>query len=162
MKRLLIGALLLERTWLGLRDRGAGARETACVWLGDETGEDDVAREVMFLDDLPGTVGRRLEHRTSRIAVSMLLDRARELGLGIVGDIHTHPSDWVDLSEVDRAHPIEYRVGLLALVLPFFARGPVDVTSIGVHEYLGAGEWTTFDAYTARKRLIVKHEGATE
>lgn len=153
-----IARTLYERTWLGLQQRGRGARETACVWLGDQDREREVAREVIFLDDLPGTVGRRLQHRTSREAVRILIDRARELGLTIVGDVHTHPGLWVDLSDVDRAHPIEYRIGLLALVFPAFAKGPPRFEGIGVHEYLGSCEWKTFEDHEVAQRLVLEEE----
>lgn len=152
---------LWRATWLGLQRRGGGARETACVWLGEQEGEQEVAREVVFLDDLPGTVGRRLQHRTSREAVRIVIDRARELGLTIVGDVHTHPGEWVDLSEVDRVHPIEYRIGLLALVLPTFAKGPPRLKGVGVHEYLGAGEWKTFEEEEIPPRLVLLNKGGS-
>ena len=130
------------------------------MWLGNHQGEREIATEVIFLDDLPGTVGRRLQHRTSREAVRILIDRARELGLTIVGDVHTHPGLWVDLSEVDRAHPIEYRIGLLALVLPAFAAGPPRLQGIGVHEYLGSGEWRTFESDEVVSRLMITEGGS--
>jgi len=144
-RKLLVREGLWTSTWEGLRVRGWGRREAACVWVGDREGSIERARDVIFLDDLPGTVGRPLQHRTSREAVAALLARARDLGMMIVADIHTHPSDWVDLSVVDRAHQIEYRVGLLALVLPHFATTPPTLHEVGVHEYAGDGEWATFD-----------------
>lgn len=151
-----------RETWLGLQRRSAGERESACVWLGTRDGEWETAREIVFLDDLPGTIGRRLQHRTSRVAVNMMLDRARDAGMEIVGDIHTHPSDWVDLSEVDRAHPIEYRVGLLAIVFPHFAAGEPNLAVAGVHEYAGNGDWKTFDETSSSTRLlIVRAEGTS-
>ncbi len=152
-RELNVPASLWLTTWEGLRQRGGGAREAACVWIGARDGKVEHARDVVFLDDLPGTVGRRLQHRTSREAVAALLSRARELGMVIVGDIHTHPSDWVDLSEVDRAHPIEYRLGLLAIVLPSFAGGPPTLEAVGVHEYAGDGEWQTFHGSEKSSRL---------
>lgn len=159
---LFVPSALWSATWNGLRVRGGGRREAACVWAGTRDGGVERACEVIFLDDLPGTVGRRLQHRTSRAAVAMLLQRARELGLVIVGDVHTHPSDWVDLSDVDRAHPIEYRVGLVALVLPEFAMGTPDIGLVGVHEYSGDGHWRTFEGEQVTQRLCVVGEtGAT-
>jgi len=157
-RMLLIARKLFDVTWLGLQQRSQGSQETACVWLGDQDAERETATEVVFLDDLPGTVGRRLHHRTSREAVRILIDRARELGLTIVGDVHTHPGPWVDLSEVDRAHPIEYRIGLLALVFPTFAEGPPRLDGVGVHEYLGSGEWRTFEGEDVASRLSLEED----
>jgi proteasome lid subunit RPN8/RPN11 len=154
-RQLVVSADVWSSTWLGLRERGQGQRETASVWLGKKTGTIEHAHVAVFLDDLPGTVGRRLQHRTSRTAIDMLLARARELGMVIVADIHTHPADWVDLSDTDRLHPIEYRIGLLALVLPDFAASRPDLQRVGVHEYVGDGEWTTFRAQEAARRMRI-------
>jgi hypothetical protein len=156
---------LWTATWEGLRRRGGGAREAACVWAGTregnvETGEGNVetARSIIFLDDLPGTVGFRLRHRTSREAVAALLLRTRELGMVIVADLHTHPGAWVDLSPVDQEHPIEYRVGLLALVLPAFASGPAELSRAGVHVYAGNGGWQTLRGEDGRRRVQIVSE----
>lgn len=160
-RQLVVSEGVWASTWLGLRERGQGQRETACVWLGKREGSVEHAHVAVFLDDLPGTVGRRLQHRTSRTAVDMLLSRSRELGMVIVADIHTHPADWVELSDVDRLHPIEYRIGLLALVLPDFAVSPPSLHSVGVHEYLGDGEWTTFRTQNAARRVRIVGAGET-
>lgn len=146
---------LWRSTWAGLRARGRGVRESACVWVGTRSGMLERARDVIFLDDLPGTMGHALQHRTSREAVAALLTRARELQLEIVADIHTHPSDWVDLSIVDQEHPIEYRIGLLALVFPNFAAGPTQLSRTGVHEYLGESRWKTLTGRAVHQRVTI-------
>jgi hypothetical protein len=58
-RTLRIARKLFESTWLGLQRRSQGAQETACVWLGNQDGEREIATEVIFLDDLPGTIGHR-------------------------------------------------------------------------------------------------------
>lgn len=152
---------LWAATWAGLRRRGDERRESACVWLGTRDRAEERACEVVFLDDLPGTVARRLHHRTSLAAVAALMQRARALGLVIVADIHTHPGEWVGLSELDQAHPIEYRVGLVALVLPRFASGPPELQLTGVHEYLGDGRWRGFAGEDLARRVCITEEGGT-
>ncbi len=145
-------------TWEGLRVRGGGVRESACIWAGTRDGDVEVAQAIVFLDDLPGTAGQPLQHRTSRDAVAAMLARVRELGMVIVADIHTHPSIGVDLSLVDRAHPIEFRVGLLALVLPAFGAGAPQLARTGVHEYVGDGRWKKFRGADAFRRVRIQAE----
>lgn len=154
--KLFVSQKLWVSTWEGLQLRSAGQVEAACVWLGTRTDTAQVAVEVVFLDDLPGTIGRRLQHRTSRQAVAMLLEIAREKQLSIVADLHTHPSDWIDLSEVDQEHPIEYRRGLIALVLPRFALGLPDLARTGVHEYIGNGQWSTLSIEERNERIVLE------
>lgn len=161
-RKLILSRSLWTATWDGLKQRGDGKRESACVWVGTREESVERALHTIFLDDLPGTKGRPLQHRTSREAVVALLSQARELGMVIVCDLHTHPASWVDLSFVDQAHPIEYRVGLLALVLPDFATGSPDLTSTGVHEYAGEGRWRTMHGDDAARRVCIVDGGDDE
>lgn len=154
-RRLYVPEPLWRMTWSGLAARGEGLRETACVWGGTREGSTERAEAVVFLDDLPGVVGQALQHRTSRAAVNLLLADVRRMGLRIVGDVHTHPADWVDLSITDRVHPIEFRVGLIAIVIPNFACGPPDVATTGIHEYVGDGEWKWIPSDEAHRRVII-------
>jgi proteasome lid subunit RPN8/RPN11 len=138
-----ISESLWQSTWSGLSQRGQGRRESACVWAGERFADRWVVHDVVFLDDLPGVHGGRLHHCTTRPAVAALLSRLRSAGWQIVADVHTHPRDWVDLSPVDRQHPIEHRIGLVAIVLPHYGRGPIRLESVGVHEYQGSYRWRT-------------------
>lgn len=152
-RMLFVARALWQATWAGLRERGGGVREAACVWLGTRSGTVEHAFDVVYLDDLPGTTARRVQHRTSREGVDMLLACARDRKMSLVADIHTHPGRRVDLSEIDQAHPIEFRVGLLALVLPHFATTEPDITTIGLHEYAGDGRWHTMRGTEVVARL---------
>lgn len=148
-----VSEALWSATWEGLRARSAGVRESACVWLGTRSNEIEQAVEIVFMDDLPGVIALPRYHRTSREAVLAMLQHARARGLKIVCDIHTHPRTWVDLSEIDQEHPIEYRVGLIALVLPDYGQGAVAIDRVGIHEYVGDGQWCRHPATSGRVRL---------
>ena len=52
--------------------------------------------------------------------------------------------------------PIEYRVGLLAFVLPTFAQGAPDLGRTGVHTYLGDGEWYRLADDEVGTRFVVQ------
>lgn len=128
-------------TWEGLRERGNGLREAACVWAGRRRQGRWSVEDVIFIDDLPGTHASALRHSTSPKASAALFGILRSRNLAIAADIHTHPDDWVGLSEIDQLHPIEYRVGLIALVLPWYGEVVPSLHVTGVHEYAGDGEW---------------------
>lgn len=154
-KPLFISSELWERTWLGLRARGYGQREAACVWAGESSDLEERVSEVIFLDDLPGVESFALQHRTTRKATAVLFEQLREKRLSIVADVHTHPEEWVDLSWVDKAHPIEYRPGLTALVLPGYATGAPSLKETGVHVYLGDGEWRHLKGFRAQMKVRI-------
>ena len=132
-------------TWTGLRKRGAGRREAACIWGGYRTDAQETVEAVLFFDDFGPTIAGALSHRTPRDVTTAAFSRLRESGFVIVADVHSHPDEWVGLSPVDRAHPIEYRVGLRAVVLPHYAIGEPSIRGVGLHEYLGNGRWQQFD-----------------
>ncbi|MGE0710321.1 MAG: hypothetical protein AB7N76_13590 [Planctomycetota bacterium] len=93
------------------------------------------------MDDLGEVNSGALHHRTPTATTRALFELLRSRELEILADVHTHPSDWVELSPVDQEHPIEYRVGLLALVIPRFAAGERSIDACGLHEYLGDLRW---------------------
>lgn len=142
-------------TWQGLKSRGGEERETACVWGGRRLDDEEFVEGVYFLDDL-GTSRGRLYHRTPREATVALFHALRQKGHVIIADMHTHPGPWVGLSPTDEEHPIEYRRGLLALVLPFFARGEPNLRGVGAHEYLGDGRWRRLRAAETTKRIRIQ------
>lgn len=155
MKPIMVTQQLWEETWIGLRARGNGRREAACIWSGKRSPDGDIARSVTFLDDLPGVRASARYHRLSRETIKALFDLLRERQEVIVADIHTHPSDWVDLSPTDEEHPIEFRRGLPAMIIPNFAKFAPALDGLGLHEYLGDGKWRRLDSEEVEQVLKI-------
>ena len=64
----------------------------------------------------------------------------RERGLTVVADVHVHPGG-SGQSSSDRAYPMIAQAGHIALILPDFARAPIQREEIGIYRYLGGGDW---------------------
>lgn len=157
-KSLRMTAALWRETWTGLELRCAGVREAACIWGGRRTENAEIASSIVFLDDLPGVRAARAIHRTPTGATTLLFQILRSRGEEIVADVHAHPSDWVDQSITDQEHPIEFRVGLMALILPSFARGEPDLERTGVHEYLGNRKWRSWGPSEVGSHIIIERD----
>lgn len=142
-----VTSALWRATWLGLRRLSGGHRESACVWGGRRDGDGWHAERVIFFAE--GADAGSHYHRTSTAATAEAFRELRSAGLRIVADIHTHPEKWVGLSAIDQEHPVEYRGGLLALVLPDFAAGSPDLGHVGAHLYEGDGRWRELDPLSA-------------
>ncbi len=142
-RRLIVPRELWDQTWLGLRSRGRGKVESAAIWGGKRDDVSETAEAVYFLDDLAGHFQHRGYHYVPPKALARLFAQLQRDGRVIVADIHTHPTAWVDLSELDKEHPIEFRPGLHALVLPSYAIPAPSLRLSGVHEYEGDGQWRT-------------------
>lgn len=155
MKSISVTQKLWFETWLGLRARGDGKREAACVWSGRRSPSGDIAQSVTFLDDLPGVRAGELYHRPSRQTIEALFNVLRERQEIIVADIHTHPGEWVDLSITDAAHPIEFRRGLPAMIIPYYAQAEPTLEGLGLHEYIGDGVWAKLAPEEIRRIILI-------
>jgi hypothetical protein len=140
-RRIELPRAIWSLTWSGLRSRGAGIKESAAVWAGRRADELESVESVYFLDDYAGGEQRRGYHRVAVEALTEFFATLQRQGQVIIGDIHTHPTDWVGLSALDEENPIEFRVGLPAIVLPCFAKPSPSLSICGVHIYWGKGKW---------------------
>jgi hypothetical protein len=154
-RNLVVPSTIWHETWKGLRAHGDGKREAACIWGGDRSATAETARAVYFFDELPSTSGGALHHKVTASGVARILSELRRNGHVIVGDVHTHPSSWVDLSPIDQKNPVEFRLGLLAFVLPNFAQDAPDLARTGVHEYLGQKRWRRLATSEAQERVLI-------
>lgn len=155
MKPILVSKELWLETWEGLRLRGEGLREAACVWGGTREATVDRATSVTFLDDLPGVRAGARYHRLTRVTIAALFEVLTRNGDMIVADIHTHPERWTGLSRTDAASPIEFRPGLPAMVIPHFATVAPTLAGLGLHEYIGDGRWRELDPGEVRSVMRI-------
>jgi hypothetical protein len=73
-------------------------------------------------------------------AVGEAARAARWLGLGLLGQVHTHPGSDVRHSDGDDQLVLMPFEGMLSLVLPGYAVSPVDINAVGVHQFQD-GRW---------------------
>jgi hypothetical protein len=150
-KTLLVPEKIWVQTWLGLRKRGRGKVESAAIWGGRREGSTEIVEAVYFLDDLAAHIQFSGYHKIPARALAELFNKLRQDRRVIVGDIHTHPSDWVGLSGLDKTNPIEFRKGIYAMVLPSYALPEPSLKSAGVHEYMGNGRWRELSQKAKKK-----------
>lgn len=71
--------------------------------------------------------------------------------------LHTHPLEAFH-SWVDDQYPISHRLGFVSIVIPHFARYPMDDQGTWkVYEYLGAGSWRALGPDEVGQRFIITH-----
>lgn len=138
-----------------LRQRGRGNRESGAFLLARADGRaaTTVAR-VVYFDDLDPTclTGAIL---IQSAAFTTLWKICSERGLRVIADVHTHPSDFVNQSDIDRANPMIATSGHVAIIVPRFARDDVGAASCGVYVYRGAHEWDVKLGVRAARALYV-------
>jgi hypothetical protein len=147
---LTIGAVLFGTLMEELARRGAGSRESGAFLLGHAStgravGTEDawpVVTAVAFYDDLdPACLTGGITFSADGYTALGIL--CRRSGVRVVGDIHTHPGRWVGQSGIDATHPMVALPGHIALIAPWYARGPADASHLGAHVFVGAGQWTS-------------------
>ena len=122
--------------------RGGGNRESGAFLLGHTRGRRPRVTRIVYFDDLePGSLNGAV-HLT-HIAYSRLWELCREIGLEVLGDVHTHPGPIVSQSPVDQDNPLVAQVGHVALIVPHYAQGTIVTTDVGVYEYQGDEGWAT-------------------
>jgi proteasome lid subunit RPN8/RPN11 len=84
-----------------------------------------------------------------------LLQICNEYGLRVIADVHTHPSSWVEQSEIDQANPMIATRGHVAIIVPNFAAHAVRACECGVHVYHGSHKWGAYVGSEASKRLYI-------
>jgi proteasome lid subunit RPN8/RPN11 len=141
----------------GLRKRSAGWRESAAIWVGRIVGErkDWSAERVIFHHELCDDQAGALFLELSETAKFRLYQDLANEGFRIIALLHTHPSSWVDLSDVDRRNQLSSRIGFWSIVVPFYGRRPWKIRRLGVH-ILTMDGWHRFSQDESCRRVVVE------
>ena len=149
--RLTVPRTIIQATILGLRDRSAGWRESACMWIGSVSG---VVQRVTFhheiADDRATALSLELPE-AAKFAFYMQLAREK---LRILALLHTHPDSWVDLSWIDQQNQISSRLGFLSLGVPHYGKNDWNYDEIGTHVKCDRG-WRRIHGQEARDAVRI-------
>lgn len=124
-----------------LRRRGRGNRESGAFLLaGAGARATRTVTRVVYFDDVdPTCLTGGITIQSS--GFTALWKICSEHGLRVVADVHTHPSEFINQSDIDRANPMIATRGHVAIIVPRFASHSVGAADCGVHVYRGAYEW---------------------
>jgi proteasome lid subunit RPN8/RPN11 len=117
-----------------MRPHGAVGNEGLALWFGTAT---DQSAQITHIVEVFGEGFRNhaLFMQLSLSAMASLTDLADSLNVALVGQIHSHPGLFIDLSQLDIAHGIR-SPSYLSLVCPHYAQ--FDISSYdecGVHVF---------------------------
>lgn len=135
----MISSLIVpEKLWLcvlgELRKRSAGWRESAGILVGKRQPDGTrIASEVVFHHDLADDRATALSLELPEAAKFKLYEDLSKRTLSLVSLIHTHPEDWVGLSEVDKSNRISSTVGFWSIVVPNYGNKPWELDGVGFH-----------------------------
>lgn len=123
-----------------LERRGERRHEAGAFLLGfEENGRREV-KSAIYYDDLDANAyatGVCILHGD---AFSVLWARCRANRMTVVADVHTHPQTGFQ-SLTDKTNPMVARAGHVAIIVPDFARWPIQESRMGIYEYQGQYQW---------------------
>jgi len=135
-----------------LERRGSGHHEAGAFLLGTIAGQHRRTFDVVYYDDLDPGAYESGVCVLDGDAFARLWAICRERGQTVVADIHTHPGGACQ-SHSDRTNPMVARAGHVAVILPDYARPPVNLSRVGVFEYRGAHAWTDWSPARGHRLL---------
>jgi len=126
-----------------LHARTGGERhESGAFLLGHLTEQGRRVTQVLYFDDLHPDVHARGVVELPAAAFRSLWLIVRERGVQVVADVHTHPYG-ARQSEIDRKNPLIATRGHIAVIVPNFARPPLEWEELGICIYEGDHQWQT-------------------
>jgi proteasome lid subunit RPN8/RPN11 len=131
--RLNIRARLFDETLRKLQERSGGKRESAAIWSGRRQADTWETDRADFHHELCDDRATALSLELSEAAKFRLYEALARLRLQLVALIHTHPAEWVDLSEVDRENQVCSRIGFWSFVVPNYGNPPWRLSKMGIH-----------------------------
>jgi proteasome lid subunit RPN8/RPN11 len=138
--RLSMPRALWRKTLAELRRRGGGRTESGVFLLGSTEGGRRQVTCVVYYDELDPEAYASGVCVLHGDAFAKLWTRCRSLGVTVVADVHTHPGV-AHQSGSDRTNPMIAREGHIAIIVPSFAREPVQQATLGIFEYRGSHQW---------------------
>lgn len=117
-----------------LQSRSAGWRESAGILVGKSFPDGTrKALDVVFHHDIADDHATALSLELPEAAKFRMYEELSRRQLTLVSLIHTHPEEWVGLSEVDKSNRISSTVGFWSIVVPNYGEKPWDLDQIGFH-----------------------------
>lgn len=135
-----------------LRSYGGEDDHEGVVYLGGVEAE---LGAVALVAISPVAATTRGSFRTDLDANTDVVGTLAELGLVLVGQVHSHPGDWVDHSDGDDEGALVRFEGYWSLVVPTFAReGMRPLARCGVHLYTSK-EFRRLSTNAVRSRVSI-------
>lgn len=147
---------LLQKSIEVMRPQGLRGNEGLALWLGKANGN---VIEITHLVEVigPGFQTSPLFMRLSMRAMAKLTNLADGLDRYLVGQIHSHPRTFTDLSELDKTHGIRVP-NYLSVVCPHYAQLPATtLDNCGVHVFEGREYRRMNQVVTERRIKISDH-----
>jgi len=150
----IVPSRVLQKTQIFLKTLSRERREAIAYWTGKFRNDEAVITRVIFPDEFRSDcafVSAYVDLNTA-LKICESIHRRHEY---LLIQLHTHPFEAFH-SWTDDLHPISHRVGFTSIVIPYFARYPLDdLNTWKVYEYKGLGKWRELSLREIRHRFSI-------
>jgi hypothetical protein len=150
-RRLVVPSLILDYTFLFLRQSGALGHEKYLAWAGTLAANEAFVSTII----LPRADAAPMHGEVEAGVVGRVLEALDRRDLVPVAQVHTHPAE-AFISGIDRKRPMVSIHGFWSIIIPHFGFTPASNSKEwGVYEYLGRQDWHELDQQEKSERLII-------
>jgi len=144
-----------------LRIQGAGIRESGAFLLGQKTEASRLITHYLPYERLQANALHDDYVSLTAASFAKLWDLCRAEKLSVLADVHTHRLG-AGQSRSDRANPMVALVGHIALIVPRFAQGRVQLQDLGMYVYQGNHKWMTYSGADISRLVRLSHNGGAQ
>lgn len=125
-----------------LRRRSGGRRESGAFLLGKQGVALPRVTAYICYDDLDPNAYEWGGIAFHAVGYAALWEYCGKKKLEVLADVHTHPGEYIQQSDIDQHNPMVPIPGHVAMIVPNFGRTPwTSLKTVGVYEYLGDFKW---------------------
>ncbi len=154
VQRWCVPSNLLPESIATMAPDGRIGNEGMVLWLGRLGNKEATITHLVTLPDR--WITKRPDYlQVAPVALSALLDYADPHGVSLIGQIHSHPGTFVDLSLPDRRYGISAPY-YLSVVAPHYAQRPNTTwNDCGIHQYIPDLGFRRLLSHEVRERITV-------
>jgi len=140
-----------------MQPHGGLGNEGLVLWFGRKIAADTIEVTHAVEPRGPGITRSPLHLGLSLRAMNTLIDLGESIDRYLVGQVHSHPEKFIDLSPLDRAKGIRIQ-DYLSVVCPHYAQDPrTKWEDCGWHEFT-EGRYRRLSPNETSRRVIISHQ----
>jgi len=133
------------------------ANEGIVYWAGSLNGN-KVSINCAIAPETTSSEGRVTIDPMSNFAVVKLLSEHK---LSHIGQVHSHPGNWIDHSEGDNEWASFKRSGLISIVVPLYCKeGMIPISKCGVHRFENNNFIRLSDSHVNKYFMVIKEKSS--
>lgn len=134
----------LEVAYTHMRKAGKQRVEGVALFAGKEEGSRFTIAETIIPKQLAMRLEAGLLYAVDSDELHAINVWLYENNFSLIAQIHSHPTEAYH-SDTDDAFPIVATVGGISIVVPDFAKGPVDLSTCAVYRLSDSGVWVELE-----------------